>query len=128
MATIVLGVYFTFSTFLTHEQSNTLAFVALVVVQWANAFTSRGIYESCFKRLKVKNSLFLLAFCAAILLQILATFGPLSVFVSVVPVPLACLLPTILVSFFVSVLIVELHKKSLARRRSKKVVKNTTKK
>ena len=34
-------------------QANTLAFTALVVMQWASAFSARGTYESAWKRLKV---------------------------------------------------------------------------
>lgn len=128
MSAITLSTYFFFNSFLPHEQANTLAFTALVVVQWANAFTSRGLYESCFKRLKVKNSLFLLAAFGAISLQVLATFGPLSGFVSVVPVPISALLLTAFVAFSVSILTVEIHKSLSVKKHKKNVVKITTKK
>ncbi|MBQ6570894.1 cation-transporting P-type ATPase [Candidatus Saccharibacteria bacterium] len=111
MAAITLAVYYTASHFLSHAESNTLAFVALVVMQWANAFTTRGIFESCWTRLtKAKNLLFLLAFIFAFSLQILALFGPLASFVSAVPVPPLALLLAVVFSFIVPVLTVELHK------------------
>ena len=80
-------------------------------MQWANAFTTRGIFESCWTRLtKAKNLLFLLAFIFAFSLQILALFGPLASFVSAVPVPPLALLLAVVFSFIVPVLTVELHK------------------
>ena len=137
MASITLFVYFLASHFLTHEQANTLAFISLVVMQWSNAFTTRGIFESCIKRLKVKNRLFILALVLAIFLQILAVFGPLQNFVSVVSVPIIPIIFTVVISFLFPIYTVELHKLIYQRKRrkktqktdtTKKVVKNTTKK
>lgn len=110
MALITFGVYQISSLSLSHAESNTLAFISLVVMQWANAFNSRGIYESAFKRLRVKNPLFLIALLAAISLQLLATFGPLMSFVSAVSVPVEHLIYTVLVAFLVPILTVEIHK------------------
>lgn len=120
MAAMTLFVYFATNSVLSHEQANTLAFVSLVVMQWSNAFTVRGIYESCFKRIKVKNWLFLGAFLLAFVLQLLATFGPLMSFVSTVEVPFAVLLCVAGMSFLFPIITVETHKLTYQRRKNKK--------
>lgn len=114
MAAVALGTYYLSLKFFTHDEANTLAFTAVVVIQWSNAFCVRGTYESVFKRLKVKNRLFLLAFVVAIALQALVLFGPLSVLVKTVPVDSTALVLTIAVAFAVPIVLTELHKK-LAR-------------
>ena len=91
-------------------QANTLAFTALVVMQWASAFSARGTYESAWKRLKVKHNSFHLAMLAAIILQILALFGPLMIIVNTVSVPLLALVITVLTAFFVPLGIFEGYK------------------
>ncbi len=91
-------------------QANTLAFTALVVMQWASAFSARGIYEPALKRLKVKHNSFLFALIAAIILQLLALFGPLSNVVNVVPVPFFALILTVLLNFFIPFTVFELYK------------------
>ena len=91
-------------------QANTLAFTALVVMQWASAFSARGTYESAWKRLKVKHNSFHLAMLAAIILQILALFGPLMIIVNTVSVPLLTLVITVLTAFFVPLGIFEGYK------------------
>ena len=83
----------------------------MVVVQWSNAFCVRGTYESAFKRLRVKNNLFVLALIVAIALQILVLFGPLSVLTKTVPVDPLALTLTIAVSLLVPIVVTELHKK-----------------
>ena len=111
MALVGLGTYYLARARFSHDEANTLAFTAMVVVQWSNAFCVRGTYESAFKRLKVKNPLFLLAFIAAIILQYLVLFGPLSVLTKTVPVNSLALTLTIAVSFAVPIVVTELHKK-----------------
>ncbi|MBR3320218.1 cation-transporting P-type ATPase [Candidatus Saccharibacteria bacterium] len=111
MAAVGLGTYYLALALFSHEEANTLAFTAMVVVQWSNAFCVRGTYESVFKRLKVKNTLFALAFLVAIVSEILVLFGPLSIFTKTVPVNGVALAITIVVAFVVPIIITELHKK-----------------
>ena len=111
MAAVCLGTYYLALTRFSHAEANTLAFTAMVVIQWSNALCVRGIYESVFRRLKIKNSLFRLAFACAIFLEILVLFGPLSRLVHTVPVDPLALTLTILVSFIVPLLVTETHKK-----------------
>ncbi|MBQ6605592.1 cation-transporting P-type ATPase [Candidatus Saccharibacteria bacterium] len=111
MSAITLAVYYISLGKLGHDGANTLAFTALVVTQWANALNVRGTYESIFKRLKTRNYLFVVAFITAILLQVLALFGPLQIFVKTVSVPTLDLILTIAISFIIPLLVVEVHKK-----------------
>lgn len=111
MAIITLAIYYFASSHFSHEESNSLAFTAMVVVQWANALSVRGTYESIFKRMKVRNPLFILSFIAAITLQCLVMFGPLSVLTKTVPVKPVALIITIAISFFVPLIVCEIHKK-----------------
>ena len=111
MALVCLGTYYLSLRFFSHDEANTLAFTAMVVIQWSNAFCVRGTYESVFKRLRVKNNLFILAFVAAIVLQALVLFGPLAILTKTVPVNSLALIITIAVSFLVPIVVTELHKK-----------------
>ena len=111
MAAVGLGTYYLALARFSAEEANTLAFTAMVVVQWANAFCVRGTYESAFKRLRVRNPLFVAAVVAATVLQILVLFGPLSRLTHTVPVNPLALTLTIAVSFIVPLVVTELHKK-----------------
>ncbi|OYW42033.1 hypothetical protein B7Z28_01880, partial [Candidatus Saccharibacteria bacterium 32-45-3] len=55
MAGTVLVFYASFSSLYGHEYARTIAFIAIVVMQWSNAFNARSDYESIFSRLRVMN-------------------------------------------------------------------------
>lgn len=111
MAACTLATFYIASAILGDSaQANTLAFTTLVVMQWASAFSARGTYESAWKRLKVKHNSFHFAILAAIILQILALFGPLMAIVNTVVVPLPALIITILCAFFIPLGIFEGYK------------------
>lgn len=91
-------------------QANTLAFTALVVMQWSGALTARGTFESLWQRFKAAHKSFYIALFTAILLQLLALFGPLMPVVGVVQVPIVALLITAVVSFILPIIVIELYK------------------
>lgn len=93
-------------------QANTLAFTALVVMQWASAFSARGLYESALKRLKVPHRSFWLAMIAAVILQVLALYGPLTAVTNTVAVSTWLILAVVAVSFFGPLIIFEIYKKA----------------
>lgn len=93
------------------EQANTLAFTALVVMQWSSAISARGIHESAWRRIKVRHHGFLYALIVAILLQLAALFGPLAPLVNTVSVPVVALIVTASVAFIVPLAVIELYKK-----------------
>lgn len=112
MAAGTLGTYYIAEAILDDpEQANTLAFTALVVMQWSNAFSSRGIYESALQRFKVTHKSFFLALLAAFILQVFALFGPLARVVGTVAVPPLALFCTAVGAFFIPLIIFETYKK-----------------
>lgn len=112
MSMLTIGTYFIAKLVLnSSEQANTLAFTALVVMQWSNAISARGIYESAWKRIKTRHHSFLYALIVAILLQLAALFGPLAALVDTVAVPALALAITVVVAFIVPLVVVEAHKK-----------------
>lgn len=112
LAVVTISTYYIADlVFKNHDQANTLAFTALVVMQWANAISVRGTYESAWQRLKVPHKSFALAMGAAVILQLLALFGPLAKIVNVVEVPLVALIITAVAAFVLPLTIFELTKK-----------------
>lgn len=112
MAVTSIAVYaIALNIYSDHAVANTLAFTSLVVMQWSGAITARGNYESAWERLKVPHKWFHIAMLGAVLLQVIALFGPLAVFVDTVPVPLFTLALVALVSFVLPLLVVENYKK-----------------
>lgn len=116
MALMTLVTYFVSLAVLhSYEQANTLAFTALVVMQWSNAFSARGIHESVFRRLKIRHRSFYLAIAGAVLLQIFALFGPLSRAIGIVSVPAFWLLGVVTVAFVAPMIITETYKALTAK-------------
>ncbi|MDN5275837.1 MAG: pacL2 [Candidatus Saccharibacteria bacterium] len=115
MAIVALFFYAHFAALYGHAYGQTIAFSALAVMQWANAFNARSTYESVFSRLKTWNGPFYAGLAAAVLLQLLALFGPLSGVLHISPVSASDLLVTTAGSFALLILIVEVHK-SIGRR------------
>lgn len=116
MASVTMLAYYLADHFLdSHAQANTVAFTALVVMQWSGALTSRGIFESVRQRLKVRHTSFGWALLAAVILQLLALFGPLAIVVETVAVPPLALLFTAVIAFLIPLVVMELLKKLLYR-------------
>jgi len=112
MSGVTLGTYFVAKLVLgSPAQANTLAFTALVVMQWSSAISARGLYESAWQRLKVRHHSFWWALLAAILLQVSAIFGPLAVLTGTVATPLSALVITAIVAFIVPLIVIEVYKK-----------------
>lgn len=111
MSSLTLGTYFVAKLTLdSAAQANTLAFTALVVMQWSSAISARGLYESAWQRLKVRHHSFWWALLVAVLLQISAIFGPLAVLAGTVATPLSALLITAVVAFVVPLVVIEVYK------------------
>lgn len=111
MAAITLLTYFLFLNDYGHDHANTLAFTALVVMQWANAFNIRGTHESIFKRIKTPNWKFYATLAIAVAFQILALTGPFGNFIGITETPpIWPLILVSIVSFVIPIVVVELHK------------------
>ncbi len=110
MAVVALGTYVFFSNRYDHEYGRTIAFNALVVMQWASAFAARSDYQSVIARLKVMSWPFYAGLTVAILLQLFALFGPLGNMLHVTPVALSDLAITSLIAFTSLLAVAEIHK------------------
>ena len=110
MAAVTLGMYAYFSANYGHEYGQTIAFAALVVMQWSNALSSRSDLRSVFRRIRVLNWPFYIALAGAIGIQALALFGPLSGPLSVSSVAIGDLYTTGIIAFLTPLIVVEIHK------------------
>jgi len=110
MATMAVSMYAYFSLKYDAAYGHTVAFCALVVMQWANAFNARSTFQSLFTRLKVLNKPFYIGLTISIFFQILAVFGPLQGLLGVTPIALGDLFIVSLIAFFVPIIVVEIHK------------------
>lgn len=92
------------------EYARTLTFMALVVMQWANAFNARSERSSIISRLKTFNGKFYAGLTAAVLLQMIALFGPLKEALYVTTVSTDDLLTVSLAAIAVTFIVSELYK------------------
>lgn len=124
MATLTLGLYITYSTQYGHDYGNTIAFSALVVMQWASAFAVRSDHESVFSRLRVFNGKFYIGLTIGVTLQLFALFSPLGAALHLVPIAIGDLAVTSLIAFAVPIILIETHKYIGRRLLSKKTSVN----
>src|SRR5690606_18811703 len=110
MAIVALGTYIFFSNKFDHAYGRTIAFNALVVMQWASAFAARSDYRPSFSRIKVVNIPFYIGLAIAVSLQLLALFGPLGELLHVTPVAASDLIITSVIAFVTLFAVAELHK------------------
>jgi len=110
MATLALVLYSIYSAKYDTAYGQTIVFVALVAVQWANAFNARSTYDSLFTRLKVWHGPFWAGITIAVTLQALALFGPLQSALHVNPVAIGDIFIATIIAFAVAVIPVEIHK------------------
>ena len=118
MSSLALGVYVIFEKSRGHDYAQTLAFVSLVVSQWANAFNARSDQDSVFVRLKVMNRSFYFGMILSVALQMLALFGPLGEVLHIKPVEPIHLALISITAFVVPIGTCELHK-LLSRRQAR---------
>ncbi len=116
MAAITLALYITFSASHGTEYARTIAFNALVVMQWASAFSARSDHESIVSRIRVFNGAFYAGLTIAITLQLLVLFGPLGDILHVTHVFTSDLIITSILSFSLIIALMETHK-FIGRRR-----------
>ena len=110
MAATTLTLYITFSNLYGHEYGRTIAFCALVVMQWASAFNARSDYESVFRRIFVWSTPFYVGLALSITLQVLAVLGPLQDLLHITRVSIGDIVITGAIAFMVPIILVEIHK------------------
>ncbi len=110
MATVGLCLYAFYSNQYGTAYGQTIVFVALVAIQWANAFNARSTYDSLFTRLKVWHGPFWVGISIAVSLQLLALFGPLQEILQVNTVAIGDMFIATLIAFAAAIIPVEIHK------------------
>ncbi|HSW91474.1 MAG TPA: cation-transporting P-type ATPase [Candidatus Saccharimonadales bacterium] len=110
MAGLVLTIYMIYSAQHGHEYGSTIAFNTLVVMQWASALCARSDSESIFIRLRVFNGKFYAGLTIAVILQLLALFGPLGTLLHVTHVNIQDLAITAVIAFLTPIILTEIHK------------------
>jgi len=110
MSALTIGLYMYFLANFETGYAQTIAFCALVVMQWANAFNARSTYESIFTRIKVRSRLFMIGLGASVILQFVALSGPMQGLLHITPVAFSDLLITGIISFAAIIAVAELHK------------------
>lgn len=110
MSVIALAVYIFFEKHYGHDYAQTLAFISLVVSQWANAFNARSDSESIFTRLRVMNASFYAGIGLSVMLQLLVFFGPLGTILHITPINFWHGALIGLASFIIPIITCEIHK------------------
>ncbi len=110
MAVLSLGLYAYYNANYGVAYGQTIVFVALVAVQWANALNARSTYDSLFSRIKVWHGPFWACLAVAIVLQSLALFGPLQGPLHVHAVAIGDIFIAITIALIAAVVPVEIHK------------------
>ena len=110
MATLTLAVYVYYTNNYNLGYGRTAAFCALVVMQWASAFSARSDYEPLWTRIRRWNGAFYIGLAIAAGLQILAIFSPLGKFLQVTPIQISDVILVSLIAFVVPIVVIESHK------------------
>lgn len=110
MAALTLGSFMYFRHGHGNDYARTIAFIVLVVTQWASAFSMRSDQESVLSRLRKVSWPFYTGLLLAVALQLLALYGPLARFMHVVPVDASHAAVAAAGSFVLMLTTVELHK------------------
>jgi Ca2+-transporting ATPase len=122
LATVTLATYLITRQCFTHEEANTFAFTALVVMQWSSALNLRGNNEGFLRRFRAPNPGLFIALGIAIVLQIAALTTDVGhAILHTVPVPVWPLLLVSAVAFGAPILTIQLHKQ-LVKLRGQSVV------
>lgn len=110
MSALALAIYIFFERHYGHDYAQTMAFISLVVSQWANAFNARSDSESLLTRLKVMNRSFYAGLALSATLQLLVFFGPLGSVLHIAPVELWHMITISLIAFILPLITCEAHK------------------
>lgn len=110
MAALTLTLYITYSNQYGQEYGRTVAFCALVAMQWASALCARSDYEPLWRRIWKPNLPFYVGLGIAVLLQIFAVFGPLGQMLHVTAITIGDLVHVTALALVTPIVVIELHK------------------
>ncbi len=110
MAAVTLAIYGAYLESMGESYARTIAFCALVVMQWSNALNARSDHESIVSRLRIWSTPFAIGLTIATALQLFALFGPLQQWLHLTTVSFGDLALTSFVAFIIPIVVVEIHK------------------
>lgn len=110
MAAITLSLFIVYSQRYDFDYGRTVAFCALVAMQWASALAMRSDYEPVHRRIWRKNWPFVFGLTLAISLQAAAVFTPLGTLLHVTPIAMSDLIFVNVVPIIGTLTAIELHK------------------
>ncbi len=110
MATVTLSLFAYFNQFMSEEYARTIAFSALIVMQWADAFNGRSLWQSIFIRIKTMNVAFYIGLSIAVTIHLLTLYGPFQEMLSITEISVEHFVVTSIVAFIPIILAGEFHK------------------
>lgn len=115
IASLTLVTYIIFERSHGHAYAQTMAFAALIVSQWGNAFAVRSHTSYAWARLKVMSRSFYIGLGISIVLQALVFFGPLGEALHVAKVDNLHLVIVSVISLLTPIILSDLHKAFMRR-------------
>ncbi len=110
MAIVTLSLFTYFNQSYSEEYARSVAFSALVVMQWAHAFNARSLWQSILVRIRTASKAFYVGLGIAITVHLLAMFGPFQSLLSLEPISLNHFLITTLIAVFPIIAAGEINK------------------
>ncbi len=110
MAAVTLSLFAYFNQSHSEEYARTVAFSALVVMQWAHAFNGRSLWQSIFIRIKTMSKAFYVGLGIAIVIHLLTMFGPFQGILSLESITVRHFLLTTLIAVVPIILAGEFNK------------------
>lgn len=110
MASVTLTLFTYFNNLYGEEYARSIAFSALVVMQWADAFNARSLWQSIFIRIKTMNKAFYVGLGIAVSVHLLTMFGPFQGLLSLELISVQHFLVTTLIAVTPVIIAGEIHK------------------
>ncbi len=115
MAAVTLGLFAYFNQAYDEAYARTIAFSALVVMQWADAFNARSLWQSIFIRIKTMNKAFYVGLSIAVTVHMLTLFGPFQGLLSLEVISVEHFIVTTLIAVTPVIVAGEIHKLFIKR-------------
>lgn len=110
MASVTLGFFAYFNQFMSEEYARTVAFSALIVMQWADAFNGRSLWQSIFIRVRTMNKAFYVGLGIAVTIHLMTMYGPFQQLLSITEISIEHFVVTSIIAFIPIILAGEFHK------------------
>lgn len=115
MASVTLGLFSFFNASYSEEYARSIAFSALVVMQWADAFNARSLWQSIFVRIKTMNRSFYVGLGLAVSVHLMTLFGPFQGLLQIESISVQHFLITTLIAVVPIIAAGEIHKLFISR-------------